>query len=154
MSKVIELENNINKQCNIINLQSTINTFEKEWCKWDVDDTIEWFKFIVEKENNNVNYDDNDINEYESNSDDQQDEVDLKHQHLEQPIEPNWDKIGQNLLVFQFRTKTIFPSMNHGLLKHFGVRNKQLRNKLLENITQLTQKYPKRKRRNNHRLNN
>ena len=141
----MKLENDINDSIDSIHSsEESINKFEKEWCKWSVDDTVEWFKFIIAKEKCiNVNYNKFNCNKIGARSDNEQ-ESDSKYERNN--IEPNWDQIGTNLGLFNFRAKVVLSGMNHEFLEHFGVENKDIRQMLLKNISQLTRKYPKNKK--------
>ena len=85
MNEALKRYNNVVKECNNdwskLNGDNLIDSFEKEWTQWSIDDTINWFDFVLKMEetrysndkhqNGNVNINGNDYNsDSESYSDD------------------------------------------------------------------------------------
>ena len=126
-----------------------INTFEKKWREWNVDDTIEWFKFVVNMKNGGG--DDYEIDHYSSSetSDSSDDEDkndhkldDEKKQGINEEI--HFQDIKSHLLSIHFKSKKDLPMLSKTFqFKRFGFKNEQDCKLLCKKTQQLIEKYPK-----------
>ena len=131
-----------------------INSFEKKWCEWDVDDTTEWFKFVLNMKNGGD--DDYEIDDYSSSdtsdgSHDDQDENDHellddeKKQELNEEID--FQDIKSHLLSIHFKSKKDLPMLSKTFqFKRFGFKNKKDCKLLCKKTQQLIEKYPKKRK--------
>lgn len=95
-----------------------VDTFESNWQNWDVDDTIEWFKFVIDTKAQVCNAKANDI-----------------HGNGDTTID--WEMIRGKLLKFEFCPKKMMCGLNHGFLQHFGVDDDNIRSILIKEIAML-----------------
>ena len=163
----MQLLNDIKDSWNNLGGNNVIDSFQQRWYEWDINDTIEWFKFTLNTKNLNLfgnNDDDNDnayqIEDYSSSSDDNSscdniDEDDEK-QMLE-TIEPlDFEYIKSKLLSTEFNSKKYFPILLKPFqFKQFGFKNEKDQKFLCNKVKKLIEKYPKQKKQSkNKRKNN
>ena len=145
-----KLFDDIKDSWNKLGGNDSINTFEKKWCEWDVDDTIEWFKFVLNMKNGGD--DDYEIDDYstsdssDSSDDDDDDENDhelLDDEKKQELNEIDFQDIKSHLLSIHFKSKG-FPMLSKTFqFKRFGFKNKKDCKLLCKKTQELIEKYPK-----------
>ena len=135
-----------------------IDSFEQRWYEWNINDTIEWFKFVFSVrtvDDNDLEYSSSDSSNSSSNGDDNielQDGDDEKKQ-LEmivretQTIEIDFKDIKSNLLSMKFNSKKYFPILLKSFqFERFGFKNKKDQKYLCKKVKQLIAKHPRKKK--------
>ena len=148
---------------NKLNGNEIIDSFEKEWTKWNVDQTIIWFKLILKNvKNNECNNNNNSDRDYEieyygcssddtSSSNDSEEENDEK-KDIEQEID--FIDIKSKLEAIGFRSKKDLPLFKSELnFKQCGFKNKNHCKLLCKQTKLLIKKYPKLKRKKSKKVN-
>ena len=122
---------------------------------WSIDDTIKWFKFILNSKTNykGIETKDNDyeIEDYSSSSDEEEDDDDeddndgTKHQKIQRQETINFKHVESCLLRMDFKAKKDLPLLLKWFqFKRLGFRNKQDCKLLCKKATLLVGKYPRR----------
>ena len=111
-----------------------MDSFEKEWCEWSVDDTLKWFEFVLsDKTDSDDDDDDDDNDETEDEKQETNEEIDFEH-------------VKSRLYMIGFNSKKEFPILvKQFQFERFGFKNKKDRKILCKKAKQLIQKYPKTK---------
>ena len=178
MSIVLNRYNNIVKQCNDhwskLNGDEMIESFEKEWTQWTVDDTIQWFDFVLKMERlrrdndepqtaagkHNSGYDSNseDYSDESSSSDDNRDDRDdekereLKNEKNKKSNEIDFQDIKSKLLSTGFRAKKDLAFFVQPFnFKQCGFKNKKDCKILCKQTKKLMEKYPKKRKHKNNK---
>ena len=153
----MQLFDDINNSWNNLGGNNVIDSFERRWYEWDINDTIEWLKFTLNAQKLNLNSvennDDSDyqIEDYSSSSDDNsgRDDIDQddEKQRLE-TIEPiDFEHIKSKLLSTEFNAKKYFPILLKPFqFKQFGFKNKKDQKFFCKKVKTLIEKYPKQKK--------
>ena len=137
-----------------------IDSFEKKWCEWDVDDTKKWFEFVLNckglkiDEKDDDEYDDDyQIEDYSSSdSSDDDDEQDEKKQDTSQI---DFNDVKSRLIMMNFKAKREFPLLLKPFqFEKFGFKNKQDCKLLCKKTKILMKKYPRKKGKNTKKQNN
>ena len=146
---------------------NVIDSFEQRWCEWDINDTIEWFKFVLNAKNLNLNLignnDDNDhdyqIEDCSSSSDDNSGRGNIDQDDEKQKLEMieaiDFKYIKSKLLSTEFGAKKYFPILFKPFqFKQFGFKNKKDQKFLCKKVKQLIEKYPKQKKQSKNKNKN
>ena len=165
MKNISKLEESVISSLKEFNNKSKerIDIFEKDWMKWDINDTLKWFKYILynnnNNNNNNIDYDsdysiesdetesESDSNSYGNNGKDMINIEDYKYNENENENENinniDFILIKNKLLKHHFKAKYYLNGMKKGTFKKFGFKN-QFHYRLLYKQTQLLiEKYPR-----------
>ena len=151
MSEILIFENEkITKLNEIINnkkINNNIESFEKNWINWNIDDTIKWFKYIIYSNNNNYINNSNELNEnsgIENESDIKNNQNENINENEDEIIfELDFNRIEETLIKCKFVAKANLPKMDLKAYKKLGFLN-QIDCKLInEETKRLVQKYPK-----------
>ena len=159
----MQLLNDIENSWSDLGGNNVIDSFEQGWYEWNINDTVEWFKFTLNMKNvNGINSNDYEIENY--NSDSSSDDMNENHdQDDEKKVsemnddESNIDFKGveSNLLSTEFNAKKYFPILLKPFqFKQFGFKNKQDQKFLCAKVKQLIAKYPKKKKKTNKKNDN
>ena len=156
-----------------MNGNEIIDSFEEKWCKWNIDDTIQWFDFVLKCKNSNYkyideneNYDnckhlnyvsdsDYEIEDYSSSSDDSySDEDEKKHEHGDlTSINLNFKNVKIRMEAMEFRAKRDFGLILKPFqFKRYGFKNKNDCKLLFKQTQLLVKKYPKKSQNNGKQL--
>ena len=126
-----------------------IDSFEKKWCQWTVNDALQWFDFILNTKSLNFNEeDDYEIEDYsssddEDDEDDEEDETDEKKQEINEKI--NFQHVKAHLSGIMFNAKEDLSILAKSFqFQRFGFKNKKDSKLLCKKTKQLVKKYPKR----------
>ena len=126
-----------------------IDSFEKKWHQWDVDDTSRWFEFVLNSKglvmNEDDRYDDYEIEDYSSDSstkaDEQKQEISISRQDL-----IDFNDVKSRLIMMGFRAKREFPVLLKPFqFEKFGFKNKQDCKLLCKKTKMLIEKHPRKK---------
>ena len=130
----------------------TINSFEKKWCEWSIDDTIEWFKFVLNQDGMYDAYDyeieDCSINSSDSSDssgddDDEEEEADEKKQEMNE-IQVDFQRVRSYLSGFGFNAKKDLPTLVKPFqFERFGFKNKKDCKLVCKKTKGLVKKYPR-----------
>ena len=120
-----------------------MESFEKKWCEWSVDDALKWFEFAL-----NVNDKTDDVGDIEdfssSDDEDEDDETDEKQTEINEEID--FEHVKSRLFVVGFNSKKELPILVKPFqFERFGFKNKKDRKLLCKKTKQLIEKYPKMK---------
>ena len=167
MSNLAELEEEVTTMFEHLskenNIEYQINEFEQNWTKWSIDDTINWFKYIIyctpaytSKSTNNRYESDDSVQTYSDNDDDNDNNYaidDAKNQE-EKEMEQNENgtndldfiKIKNNLVEKGFVSKMFLQGMEKKDLINYGFKNPLYYRLIYKKIDKLIDKYPVKKR--------
>ena len=119
-----------------------IDSFEKKWCEWSIDDTTQWFEFVLG--GNDKNKDDS--SDSDSSDDEDDDETDEKKQEIIN-VEVDFKHVLSRLNMGRFNAKKELPVLVKAFqFERFGFKNKRDRKLLVKKTKQLVEKYPRIKR--------
>ena len=158
--------NELNKYWNDLNGDNIIDSFESNWTKWNVNDSLKWFKFVLSTKytlsiNNmhmNNNNNDNDYvienlseddsdTDSDSESDSENDDEKLKESNVKETnvrVAIDYSVVEEQLNKLQFRAKKNLPLIKKSFQYHqFGFENKNDRKLLCQATKELMEKYPK-----------
>ena len=145
-----KLVDDIQDSWNNLGGNDMIDSFEKKWCEWSIDDTIEWFEFVLNMKNLGVK-DDDEIEYYSSSDDDDEDDnkviindhdIAIDDKMSESNID--FEHVKSRLFAMQFNCKKDLPMILKSFqFKKFGFNNKQHCQLLCKNTKLLIDKYPK-----------
>ena len=146
-------------------------SFEKRWCEWSVDETTQWFAFLLDTKSVDIYGDDDyEIEDYSSSTSNSGDENDNDEEDDEKKQETNevlvdFKHVESVLYGMDFNAKKYFPVLLKPFqFKTFGFGNKQDRKLLCKKTKALIEKYPRKsksnkkyqksKEKNNNNINN
>ena len=139
--------------------RNLIDSFEKKWCEWSIDETIKWFEFVLNSTNinlelnqDNERYHDYEIEQYSSDSsnddenvnetDDYKDKNDDAKTAVASTI--NFQHVKSRLVEMNFNTKRYFPVLVKPFqFEAFGIKNKHDCRLICKKTKRLVAKYPK-----------
>ena len=157
--------------------QANIDEFESHWTKWNVKDSVKWFKYIINRFDNNIDDDDDYDSDYDiiddtgtdtetsSSNDDSDSNInesdetkmetidnysnsnDVKTIGLKN-IDLDYNEIETKMTIKRFKAKHYLPTMEKSTFKKFGFYNPSHYRILFKKTKQLIDKYPKKKRNN------
>ena len=118
----------------------TINSFEKKWCEWNINDTIEWFEFVLNSQN--VEMDENENDDYEiedcdsssnsgdsSSSNKNENARDDEKQNVDINAKVDFCNVESCLFSMKFNAKTDLPiSIKSFQFERFGFKIKNKKN--------------------------
>ena len=127
-----------------------IDSFEKRWCEWSVDDTIEWFEFVLSQDSEHIydnDYEIEDYNSSDSSDDDNDEEEDDEKQHVrdrEVTELIDFKQVRSYLCGLGFNTKKDLPILVKSFqFERFGFKNKNDCKLLCKKTKGLVKKYPR-----------
>ena len=122
-----------------LDCDNLIDSFEKRWSEWDINDTIEWFKFVLNQTKVDDSGDDN-INIELQDDDDEKKQLEMT---VTETIEIDFEDIKSNLLQMKFNCKKYFPILlKLSQFETFGFKNMKDQEYLCKKVKQLMKKYP------------
>ena len=120
-----------------------IDSFEKKWCEWSIDNTTQWFEFVLSCDYKTENYSDSDSDSSDDDEDD--DETDEKKEEANKEVD--FKHVESRLNVVGFNAKKDLPVLVKPFqFKRFGFKNKRDCKLLFNKTKQLVEKYPRMKR--------
>ena len=142
---IIKYFDNISKQCNEywnkLGGNATINSFEQKWTQWTIDETVQWFDFVLKNSDNNdyeIGYDSSGSEDSENSEDNDEKKVDLDDNDI------GYQSIISKLQLMNFRAKTNLPYLGKAFhFQQFGFKNKLHCKILCQQTKKLIAKYPK-----------
>ena len=156
----------IDDSWNELSGNDVIDSFEKNWIEWDIDDTIKWFDFVLKcrNKNHNNNYnDDYEIENYSSDDSDDSDESsdncciddedEKKYQEKSTDCQSNMHQVDYEqvkivLTTLKFRAKRNLPLiMKSFQFEQIGFQNKKDCKLLCSETKKLMKKYPRKAKR-------
>ena len=127
----------------------TINSFEKKWCEWSVDETIGWFEFVLNSQNGDIMNEDDDyeIEDYSSGSDsssNNENERDDEKHEAEVNEKVDFEHAKSCLFAMKFNAKKdLQVSVKSFQFERFGFKNKKDCKLLCKKTKELVEKYPR-----------
>ena len=138
-----KLLNDIKNSWNDLGGNNVIDSFEENWCHWNINDTIKWFKFTLSGKGLDFQ-DDYKIEHYCSGSSDDENEDE------NQELEIDFKLVETNLTSINFNASKYFPVLLKSFqFKQFGFKNKKDQKYLCKKVKLLVEKYPKNKKKSN-----
>ena len=120
-----------------------IGSFEEKWREWSVDDTVEWFEFVLNTKGLNLN--DENYSSSDDDEDEDNDETEDKKQEINEDID--FKHVKLHLSGIEFNAKEDLPVLVKPFqFKRFGFKNKKDCKLLCKNTKLLMKKYPKKRK--------
>ena len=138
--------NDIQDSWNNLNGNQVIDSFEKTWYEWSIDDTIEWCEFVLSCPGKGLNEDDDDYSDNSDSTDDEDEDEDETDDYKQEIIneEIDFNYVKSRLLLFGFKSKKDLPMLLKPFqFKRFGFKNKKDCKLLCKKTQQLIEKYPR-----------
>ena len=143
------LKNDMIKYWNALKGNDVIDEFEQKWTQWNVDDTLNWFSFVLKCkkyssiDDGNVNSDcKNDESDDSDTSDASESESESNGSRKREKVD--YKKVRNLLIAINFRAKKNLPLMLKSFqFKQFGFQNKNDCKLLCKQTKLLMEKYPK-----------
>ena len=144
--------NGIKDLSNDLDVNHVIDSFEQNWYQWNINDTIEWFKFALTNDYQIEDYGTSSDSSDDENHDKNQDDIGTK-QLQSQVID--FQQVETNLVSINFNAKKYFPVLLKSFqFKQFGFKNTKDCKYLCQKVKLLMQKYPKNKKKTNKKNDN
>lgn len=140
----------IDTQCkgfwNTLGGTNTINSFEKDWTKWTIDDTVKWFDFVIKKHDMDGMDHDND-NKFDSECYSSSSSDDEENENDDNGNENDYGYIIQKLNNMDFRARKNLPYFQKSFhFKQIGFNKRQNCKILCKETKKLMKKYPNSKK--------